>query len=115
MIVMMCAMELTAINFASKEIERKRREELIASAGARTIDFCEKEISINDMRIENNLLIYGENNIKERYDPALTYEQLKTKYIKKIFSNDDQIALILNKDKSPEDLELFNKMQEWRD
>ena len=41
---MMCAMELTAINFASKEIERKRREELIASAGARTIDFCEKEI-----------------------------------------------------------------------
>jgi hypothetical protein len=78
-------------------------------------DFCEKEISINDMRIENNLLIYGENNIKERYDPALTYEQLKTKYIKKIFSNDDQIALILNKDKSPEDLELFNKMQEWRD
>lgn len=31
-----------------------------------------------------------------------------------MFSNNDQIAIMLNKDESDEDLFLFNKMQEWR-
>ena len=35
--------------------------------------------------------------------------------IKLRYSNDDQLALILNKDNSEEDTELYNKMQEWRE
>jgi hypothetical protein len=31
-----------------------------------------------------------------------------------LFPNNDQIAIILNKDDSEEDMLLFNKMQEWR-
>ena len=42
------------------------------------------------------------------------YDSIKSRLIKLRYSNDDQIALILNKGKSDEDLEYFNKMQEWR-
>ena len=35
--------------------------------------------------------------------------------IKIRYSNDDQIAILLNKDSSEEDLLKYNKMQEWRD
>ena len=38
----------------------------------------------------------------------------KKKFVNKQFTNDDQIAIILNKDESEEDTFLFNKMQEWR-
>jgi hypothetical protein len=43
-----------------------------------------------------------------------SYKDWKTKWVNKQFPNDDQIAIILNKDDSEEDLLLFNKMQEWR-
>ena len=35
--------------------------------------------------------------------------------IKLRYSNDDQLALMLNKDNSEEDTELYDKMQEWRE
>lgn len=44
-----------------------------------------------------------------------TYAGIKTSIIKSRYSDDDQMALILNKDRSKEDAMLFNKMQEWRD
>lgn len=78
-------------------------------------EFSEKSINLEDMIIKNGFVIYSEDMIVELYNPNMSYEQLKSKYVKNLFSNDDQIAIILNKDKSPEDLELFNKMQEWRD
>lgn len=43
-----------------------------------------------------------------------TYENYKTLFIKKRYSNDDQLAIILNKDESEADLEKYQKMQEWR-
>ena len=50
------------------------------------------------------------------FDPKdLTYSEIKTTVIKSRYSEDDQIALILNKDLSEEGLFLFNKMQEWRE
>ena len=45
---------------------------------------------------------------------AITYEEIKKKIIKSRYTDDDQIAIILNKDDSEEDMMLFNKMQEWR-
>lgn len=47
------------------------------------------------------------------YDDDI-YSSIKSRLIKLRYSNDDQIALLLNKDKSAEDLEYYNKMQEWR-
>lgn len=45
----------------------------------------------------------------------LDYISVKTRIIKYRYSDDDQMALILNKDRSEEDLLLYNKMQQWRD
>ena len=78
-------------------------------------EFSEKAIRLDDMRIEGQFLVYSDGLIRESYNPNQTYEQLKAKYVKRLFSNDDQIAIMLNKDRSAEDAELFDKMQEWRD
>lgn len=78
-------------------------------------EFSEKAIRLDDMRIEGQFLVYSDGLIRELYNPNMTYEQLKAKYVKRLFSNDDQIAIMLNKDRSAEDAELFDKMQEWRD
>ena len=78
-------------------------------------DFSEEAIRIDDMKVEGNFLIYSNGKIREIYNPNQTFEQLKAKYVKRLFSNDDQIAIMLNKDRSAEDAELFEKMQEYRD
>lgn len=78
-------------------------------------DFSEKAIRLDDMKVDGQFLVYSDGLIRELYDPSATYEQLKAKYVKRLFSNDDQIAIMLNKDRSAADAELFDKMQEWRD
>ena len=78
-------------------------------------DFSEEAIRIDDMTVEGNFLTYSNGKIREIYNPNQTYEQLKAKYIKRLFSNDDQIAIMLNKERSAEDAELYDKMQEYRD
>ena len=45
---------------------------------------------------------------------TMDYVGIKTKLITSRYSNDDQMALILNNGMSEEDTNLFNKMQEWR-
>ena len=78
------------------------------------VDFIEMPIIIDDMHIEGKYLVYNNGLLVERYDPNLTYEQLKAKIVKRLFSNDDQIAIMLNKDESENDLIIYNKMQEYR-
>jgi hypothetical protein len=73
-------------------------------------DFTESDILLDDMSIKGQYLVYNNGIIVEMYDPSSTYEQLKTKIIKRVFSNDDQIAIILNKDDSEDDLMVYNKM-----
>lgn len=45
----------------------------------------------------------------------LTYEAIKTKIIKSRYSNDDQLAIILNRDKDADGQLSFEKMQAWRE
>ena len=40
---------------------------------------------------------------------------MKKTLVNKIFSNDDQIAIILNKDNSDDDMKIYNLMQDWRE
>lgn len=79
-----------------------------------TDSVSELDIFLNDMTLEDGYVCYSNNLIKELYYPNETYDHLKSRIIKKLFSNDDQIAIILNKDDSEEDLLIYNKMQEWR-
>jgi hypothetical protein len=81
-----------------------------------TKDFIEERVTIDDMRIDNGFLCYSNGLIREMHYPTYTYEQMKSRIIKRQFSNDDQIAIILNKDSGEEaDLIAYNKMQEWRE
>lgn len=67
-----------------------------------------------DIVVEKDMFYF--NNRMFACKPNTTdYVGIKTKLITSRYSNDDQMALILNHGKSEEDTELFNKMQEWRD
>lgn len=78
-------------------------------------EFSEEDIILDDMKIVGNYISYSNGRILESYDRNATYESLKTKYIKRYFSNDDQIAIMLNKGASEKDDFLFYKMQEYRE
>ena len=78
-------------------------------------EFTEQQITIDDMKVEGNFLLYSNGLILERNYPNLTYEEQKARIVKRLFSNDDQIAIILNKGRSEQDDLVFEKMQEYRD
>lgn len=67
-----------------------------------------EEIPIN----KNNIQVVGEYAFidKKFAVQGKTYKDLKTNLIKKLFSNDDQIAIILNNDS-----EMMQYMNDWRD
>ena len=75
-------------------------------------DFEELTVDLNTGHRENGLIIF-DNAVMLVKD--LDYVGWKTHIVKIRYSNDDQIAIILNKDSSEEDLLRFNKMQEWRE
>ena len=75
-------------------------------------DIIETKIDLEDMRKIGKFIVYGK--LKD-YISCIEYKDWKKKWINKQFTNDDQIAIILNKEDSEEDLFLFNKMQEWRE
>lgn len=78
-------------------------------------DFYELPINYKDMHYDGKFLRYNNNTLMEAVNNSTTYESLKTKFIKQRYSNDDQIAILLNKDSTDDGLEKYNKMQEWRD
>lgn len=67
-----------------------------------------------DINISGNLILF-QNNKLACLPETMDYVGIKTKLIKMKYSNDDQIALILNKDNSEEDMLLYEHMQNWRD
>ena len=78
-------------------------------------EFYEESIRIDDMHISGVFLVYSNNKISEFYKPNLSYEELRSSYIKRQFSEDDQLIIILNKDNSEDDMNLYNKLREWRE
>lgn len=58
--------------------------------------------------------VYWNNRLFANKPESLTYASVKTSIIKSRYSDDDQMALILNKERSEEDAVFFEKMQEWR-
>jgi len=80
-------------------------------------DFSEIKINLNLATIENNIITFDGlapiyiNETNSKYN----YGNWKKHIINLRYSNDDQIAIILNKDSGDEkDLLRYNKMQEWR-
>lgn len=113
----------TCYSDAGKILKRYNGERLVAIGysfkvdGAYTIQEESIDLStierISDSSIkvltENSSVVMMGNNTKR------TYGDWKTIIIKWRYSNDDQIAIMLNKDESEEDLERYNRMQSWRE
>ena len=78
-------------------------------------EFKEQKIKYDDINIKGNFIKYDNGRLLELIPRQPSYGYFKSCIIKKRYSNDDQIAILLNKDSSEEDLLKYNKMQEWRD
>lgn len=76
-------------------------------------EFVEKDINLNDIQLLPNGFIKC-NEVFWKNLNSKNYADWKKYFISRRYSNDDQIAIILNKDNSDEDLLRYNKMQEWR-
>lgn len=77
-------------------------------------DFTEELVKIDDMILQGDLIKFHNGLMRLRVDQRTSYSDLKAEFVKKRYTYDDQIALLLNKDLSDEDLDKYNKMQEWR-
>ena len=78
-------------------------------------EFKEQKIKYDDINIKGSFIKYDNGRLLELIPRQPSYGYFKSSIIKKRYSNDDQIAILLNKDSSEEDLLKYNKMQEWRD
>lgn len=83
------------------------------------VKITEEIINLNKIdALPSKILQYWSNGgipiIQLNY-PERTYAEWKSAIIKWRYSNDDQIAILLNKDDSSEDTERFNRMQQWRE
>lgn len=74
----------------------------------------EFDLNLDDIVVENNYAFYNNHMFAQELNNKFTYGDYKSKIIKKRYSNDDQIAIMLNKEDSPEDEFKYNKMLEWR-
>lgn len=78
-------------------------------------DFEEMPLNVPlDVVVEKDMFFFN-NRMFACKPEEMSYAGIKTRLITSRYSNDDQMALILNHGKSDEDTELFDKMQEWRD
>lgn len=72
-------------------------------------DFTEEKINLDNMEIQGEFAMYG-NGIIQYIGSNPDYDKLKTDMVKRRYSNDDQIAIMLNNDEDD-----MRRMQEWRD
>ena len=76
----------------------------------------EIEATVNDMHRVGSIILWSKDKLAQRVFKNGTYADYKKAIIQKKYSNDDQIAIMLNKDSGEEiDLLAYQKMQEWRD
>lgn len=78
-------------------------------------EVTEHDLMIDDMFVSDDVLKYNNRLFAQKVLDSNDYSSYKTAFIHKLFDNDSQIAIILNKDDSEEDTMIYNKMQEWRE
>jgi hypothetical protein len=80
-------------------------------------EFEEKELPMPIKIIDEGSGFYSIQDVPKVkfYFSKSDYVTIKTEMIKKRYSNDDQIAIMLNAELSEEDKVYYNKMQEWRE
>lgn len=67
-----------------------------------------------DVEVSGDMIFWNRRMFANIPD-ALTREAIKTSIIKSRYSNDDQLAILLNKDEDEKGAMYYQKMQEWRE
>ena len=76
----------------------------------------EIEATVDDIHKVGSIILWSEDKLAQKIFKNGAYADYKKAIIQKKYSNDDQIAIILNKDSGEEtDLLAYDKMQEWRE
>ena len=76
----------------------------------------EIKATIDDIHKVGSIILWSEDKLAQRIFKNGRYADYKKAIIQKKYSNDDQIAIMLNKDSGEEaDLLAYAKMQEWRE
>lgn len=100
---------------AYKYLKHKNRNIIALSIQGSADDF--EELPMNDLldvTSDGSMVFWNNRKFATRPDD-FTKEGIKTRIIKSRYSNDDQLAIILNKDNSETDAMYYQKMQEWRE
>lgn len=100
---------------AYKYLKHKERNIIALSVKGSADDYEELPMNVPlDIELNGGMVLW--NNRKFANHPEqMTKNGIKTSIIHSRYSNDDQIAIILNKDESKEDAMYYQRMQEWRD
>ena len=77
-----------------------------------SIEFNERPLDLNSLAVSNGVVTF--DVIAWNIAEVRSYDDAKKYVVNKRYSNDSQIAIILNKDDSDEDALAYEKMQEWR-
>ena len=76
----------------------------------------EVKVRLDDMRVSGSLIIWSDGSLAQMVIPRGEYGDYKKAVVQKKYSNDDQIAIMLNKDSGNDDDQVaYRKMQEWRE
>ena len=93
-----------------------KRGSSIAYSMTTSNDIQEVPVTLDDMHRVGEVILWSDDKLAQRVIKRGTYADYKKAIIQKKYSNDDQIAIILNKDtESERDIMAYNKMQEWRE
>lgn len=99
---------------AYKYLKHKTENQIALKAIGKETDF--EELSMNsplDVKSEGNLILWNDRKfacIPQTFDK----DGVKTAIVKCHYNNDDQIAIMLNKEDGEEGAMYYQKMQEWR-
>ena len=100
---------------AGHYLQHKTRSVYALSVKGRAEDYVERELnSPLDIEISGGMVFYQDRKLALIPD-RMDYASIKTRIVKSLYSNDDQLAIILNRDNSDDDAMLYDKMQEWRE
>lgn len=78
-------------------------------------DGIEEYDIIYDLDVVGGTVYYNRGTLAQRVNKTWKYGDYKREIIKKRYSNDDQIAIMLNKDDSEEDRIRHQRMMDWRE
>lgn len=80
-----------------------------------TDNIAEENVILDDMILDGDFIRYNNGRIIQAYVKNRTYAEWKTMIVKWRYSNDDQIAILINKDDSEDDSIKYERMQAWRE